>query len=323
MKTKRIAITGGAGQIAYSLLFRIASGELLGDNTPVSLHILEVPEALSGLEGVKMELVDSAFPLLQEIRIGSDPEKIFEGVDLALFVGAKPRGPGMERKDLLTENGKIFIGQGKALNKVASRNVKSVVIGNPCNTNCLILSQNAPDLNPKNFFAMTRLDENRAKAMLGQKAGCHAAAVKKVGIWGNHSATQVPDFVHATIKGKKALEVISDRAWLEGEFVKGVQQRGAEIIRLRGKSSAASAASAIIDTVRSLETETEEDDWYSVAISSKKNPYGIDENLIFSFPCRTVHGECKIVEGLNWDQFLEEKIRATEKELKEERSAVV
>lgn len=320
---KRIAVTGGAGQIAYSLLFRIGAGEMLGPDQPIALHILEVPEALKTLEGVKMELDDCAFPLVKEIHIGSDPTEIFKGVHYALLVGAKPRGPGMERGDLLNDNGKIFVGQGKALNDVADENVKILVVGNPCNTNCLIAMASAKRISPKNFFAMTRLDQNRAQAQIAEKAKVDITDVKNVAIWGNHSATQVPDFTNATIKGKPVTEKITDQAWLEGDFITGVQKRGAAIIAARGKSSAASAASAAIDTMKSLITPTPKDTWYSCALTSKGNPYGIDQNLIFSFPCRTnEEGGIEIVKDLPWNDFIKKKINLTEAELLEERELV-
>ncbi len=318
---KRIAVTGGAGQIAYNLLFRIASGEMLGVDQPVALHILEVPQALDALKGVVMELQDCAFPLLEEVVIGSDPHKVFKGVDLALLVGAKPRGPGMERKDLLEGNAKIFVEQGKALNAVASRDVRVLVVGNPCNTNALICAKNAPDLPPEHFFAMTRLDENRAAIQLALKAGVPVRDVTNVAIWGNHSSTQVPDFVNAKIGGKPATSVISDRKWLEGEFLTTVQKRGAAIIAARGKSSAASAANGAIDAIQSLYNPTE---WCSMGVYSHNNPYGIDNDLIFSFPCRSDgEGNLEIIAGVPWDDFLREKMMATEKELKEEREATL
>lgn len=320
---KRVAVTGGAGQIAYSLLFRIAAGEMLGLDQPVALHILEVPDALKMLEGVKMELEDCAFPLVKEIHIGSSVKNIFKDVDFALLVGAKPRGPGMERADLLHDNGKIFIEQGKALNEVANRQVKVLVVGNPCNTNCLIAMANAPDLPPKNFFAMTRLDQNRAAAQLAEKAKVDIIEIDHMTIWGNHSSTQVPDFFNATISGKPVTEKIKDLAWLEGDFISTIQKRGAAIIAARGKSSAASAASAAIDAVKSLVTPTPEGKWFSCALSSKGNPYGIDESLIFSFPCRiTDKGECEIVKNLHWNELLKKKIKISEEELKEERELV-
>jgi len=249
---KRVVVTGGAGQIAYSILFRIASGELLGKDQPIALHILEIPESIDSLKGVVMELEDCAFPLLQEICMGSDPYAIFQNVNYAFLIGAQPRGPGMERKDLLSKNAKIFIDQGKALNDHAAADLLTLVVGNPCNTNCLITLKHAPRFNPLRFHSMTRLDQNRATAMLAKKAGLSISAVSQVAIWGNHSATQVPDFVHALISGKPVLEVIQDRKWLEEEFIPQVQKRGAQVIAARGKSSAASAASAAIDAMRSL-----------------------------------------------------------------------
>lgn len=321
---KRIAVTGGAGQIAYNLLFRIATGEMLGFDQPIALHILELPEVQKALEGVKMELEDCAFPLLKEIRTGSDARKIFEGVDYALLVGAKPRGPGMERSDLLNENGKIFIEQGKALNDTASPNVKVLVVGNPCNTNCLIAMTNAPRIPRGNFYAMTRLDQNRAVHQLSKKAGVEVQDVNNLTIWGNHSSTQVPDFVNARIKGKPLLEFIRDRAWLEGEFWTKVQKRGAEIIEARGKSSAASAANAAIDTIRSIVTPTPAGHWFSAGVCSDGNPYRVQDNLIFSFPLRSNgNGDHEIIPGIPWDEFLKKKISITEKELLEERDMVL
>jgi malate dehydrogenase len=316
----RVAVTGGAGQIAYSLLFRIASGEMLGTDQPVALHILEIPQMLQALEGVKMELQDGAFPLLQEIRVGSDPKKVFEGIQLALLVGATPRGPGMERGDLLKENGKIFIEQGAALNSSADGDVKVLVVGNPCNTNCLIAMRNAPKIPKKNFHAMTRLDQNRATFQLAQKAGVDISAVQRLAIWGNHSSTQVPDFFNATINGKAVPEVIKDKKWLEVEFFENVQKRGAAIISARGKSSAASAAQAIIDAVKALRTKTAPGQWFSSGVYAEGNPYGITEDLIFSFPCITLgSGEVEIVPNVTWNDFLREKIKKSEKELIEER----
>lgn len=319
---KRIAITGGAGQINYNLLFRIARGDLLGKDVPVSLHILEVPPFIDVLKGVVMELNDCCFPLLQEIVIGTDPYEVFEGVNYALLVGAKPRSKGMERKDLLLENGKIFVEQGKALNAKAAKDVKVLVVGNPCNTNCLICMHNAPDICKEQFYAMTRLDENRAKAFLANEAKIPSSKVKKMAVWGNHSSTQVPDYFHALLDGKKALEVLSED-WLKNTFVQKVQNRGAAIIEARGKSSAASAASAILDSVFSLVSTTPEDDWHSICCYAKNNPYGIDNNLIFSFPCKTLSdGSVKIIEGIEWNPYLEEKIALSEKELLEEREMV-
>jgi malate dehydrogenase len=320
---KRVTVTGGAGQIAYSLLFRIAGGDLFGSDQPVALHILEIPEALKSLEGVKMELEDCAYPLLKEIRIGSNPKEIFQDIDYAFLVGAKPRGPGMERKDLLNENGKIFVEQGRALNEVAKLNAKILVVGNPCNTNCLIAMKHAPRISKKNFFCMTRLDQNRAVALLAQKATTDLQNVSHLAIWGNHSSTQVPDFVNARINGKPLAETIKQRDWLEKDFLSIIQKRGAAIIAARGKSSAASAANAAIDAMKSILHPTSSEDWFSMGIYSEGNSYGIDDNLFFSFPCRsTGDGEYEIVKNVPWDQFLREKIKLSEQELIEERDLV-
>ncbi len=319
----RVAVTGGCGQIAYSLLFRIASGEMFGKEQPVALHILEIPAALDALKGVVMELEDCAFPLLQEVRVGSDPKEIFRDVNWALLIGAKPRGPGMERSDLLKENGKIFIAQGQALNEVADRDVKVVVVGNPCNTNALIAMHNAPQIPRQNFHAMTRLDQNRAVAQLAVRANVPSERVSNVTIWGNHSATQVPDAYNARIDSKAANEVVNDAAWLDGEFVSTVQKRGAAIIAARGKSSAASAANALLDSVRSLVTATKEGEWFSTAVCSDGNSYGVKEGLIFSFPCRSKgDGNYEIVRDVPWNDFLKEGMASTEKELLEERELV-
>lgn len=321
---KRIAVTGGAGQIAYSLLFRIASGAMFGYDQPIALHILEIPGALKMLEGVKMELEDCAFPLLEEIYIGSNPVEMFEGVHFAMLVGAKPRGPGMERKDLLQDNGRIFVQQGQALNESASEDVKVLVVGNPCNTNCLIAMANAPRIPRKNFHAMTRLDQNRAAAQLALKANVEVKKVTNLAIWGNHSSTQVPDFYNAKIENIPVTEKIHDRAWLEEAFFTTVQKRGAAIIAARDKSSAASAASAAIDAVKSLITPTPKGEWFSSAVYSQGNSYGIDNNLFFSFPCRsTGDGDYEIVKDLPWNDFLSNKIKLSEKELQEERALVV
>jgi malate dehydrogenase len=320
---KRIAITGAGGQIAYSLIFRIANGELLGPNQPVALHLLEVPEGINGLKGVAMELEDCTFPLLKEVRIGSDPEELFGDVDYAFLVGAKPRGPGMERKDLLADNGKIFVGQGKALNRSAKSEVRVLVVGNPCNTNCLIAMHHAPDIPREQFFAMTRLDQNRAVAQLALRSGASIEEVTNVTIWGNHSSTQVPDFEHAKIRGRPAVEVIQDWKWLEGEFITKIQKRGAEVIGARGKSSAASAANAALGAMRSVVYPTHQGHWFSMAISAKGNPYGIDEGLVFSFPCFSHgKGDCALISGLKLTEFLKEKIALTQKELLEERDMV-
>lgn len=320
---KRIAVSGGAGQIAYHLLFKIANGDLLGKDQPIALHILEIPEALGALQGVKMELDDCAFPLLTSTVVTADPYEAFQDIDFALLIGAKPRGPGMERKDLLNDNGKIFIHQGKALNESAKADVKVVVVGNPCNTNCLIALHHAPRLNPRNFFAMMRLDQNRATSHLAQKAQVHLNEVTNVIVWGNHSATQVPDFYHARIQGKPAAEVIKDTAWLEKDFMELIRKRGAAIIQARGKSSAGSAAHALVDTIHDLENPKASNQWYSIAGLSNGNPYGIAEDLIFSFPKRTnANGQNEIVRDLDLNQFLKTHIAVTEKELLEERDLI-
>ena len=317
---KRVAVTGAAGQIAYSLLFRIAAGDLLGPDQPVALHLLDIPDAVPSLKGVAMELDDCVFPLLKEVKIGSDPEEIFGGVHYALLVGSKPRGPGMERKDLLVDNGKIFIGQGKALNHAASRDVRVLVVGNPCNTNCLILMHHAPDIPKENFHAMTRLDQNRAVFQLAMRAKVGIEEVSHVAIWGNHSSTQVPDFVNAKIRGRSATEAISDRRWLEEEFVLKIQKRGAEVIGARGKSSAASAAHAAIGSLRSILAPTS---YFSAAVFSEGNPYGVANDLVFSFPCRSQgKGDWEIVSGALLDSFLKDKIALTQKELIEERDCI-
>jgi len=316
-------VTGGAGQIAYSLLFRIASGELFGNDQPIALHILELPASLPALAGVVMELEDCAFPLLQEVHIGSNPEEVFSGVNYAFLVGAKPRGPGMERKDLLQENGKIFVEQGKALDAFAAKDLIVLVVGNPCNTNCLITLKNAPSKDPSRFFAMMSLDENRAISQLAKKAGVSVSEVENIAVWGNHSSTQVPDFLHAKISGKPLPQVIGDKKWLEGEFMTIVQKRGAEVIAARGKSSAASAANAAIDAMRSIVFPTPQGKWFSCAHLAKGNPYGIQEDLVFSFPCRSKgDGVVEIISGLELDPFLKAKIAASEKELLEEKKLI-
>ncbi len=320
---KRIAVTGAAGQIAYSFLFRAAHGDLFPQREEIALHLCDLPGTERALEGVAMELEDCAFPLLREIRFGSDPKECFAGIDLALLIGAKPRGPGMERADLLQDNGKIFIEQGQALNEAASVDAKVVVVGNPCNTNCLITMNHAPRIPRKNFHAMMRLDQNRAVAQLSKKTQAAVAKIKRMTIWGNHSTTQVPDFTQATIGGKKVEELISDRHWLQEDFFSTVQKRGAEIIEARGKSSAASAASALIDAVRSLYTKTEEGDWFTSAVCSDGNPYGIESNLIFGFPCRSKgDGSYEIVPDLPRDFFIQEKIAISQKELISERECI-
>jgi malate dehydrogenase len=316
----RIAITGAAGQIGYALLFRIASGDMLGKDQPVILHLLEITPALGALEGVCMELNDCAFPLLQDIVATDDANVAFKDVDFALLVGARPRGPGMERKDLLEANGAIFGPQGKALNDHASRDVKILVVGNPANTNALIAQQNAPDLDPKCFTAMMRLDHNRALSQLAAKADCHSTDVKKMTIWGNHSSTQYPDISKATVAGSDAENVI-DYKWYTDEFIPTVQQRGAAIIKARGASSAASAASAAIDHMRNWALGTDDGDWVSMAIPSDGS-YGVKEGIIFGYPVTCSNGKYEIIEGLDIGDFSKERIKATETELREERDAV-
>lgn len=318
----RVAVTGAAGQIGYSLLFRIASGAMFGPDQPVILHLVEIEPALPALNGVVMELEDCAFPLLHGTVPTADLNEGFRGVNWALLVGSVPRKAGMERKDLLNINGKIFIGQGQAIEKNAASDVRVLVVGNPCNTNCLIAMNNARGVPADRWFAMTRLDENRAKSQLAAKAGVLASEVTNTAIWGNHSSTQFPDFFHAKIGGKPATEVITDRAWLEGEFISTVQQRGAAIIKARGASSAASAANAVVDTVRSLTTPTPEGDWTSVCVCSDGS-YGVEKGLISGFPVRTSDGKTwEIVQGLEINDFARAKIDATVNELKEERDAV-
>ena len=322
MKTPiRIAVTGAAGQIGYSLLFRIASGSMFGPDQPVELNLIEIAPALSALEGVVMELDDCAFPLLKKITATADLDEGFRGVNWALLVGSVPRKAGMERKDLLGINGRIFIGQGQAIAKNAAGTVRILVVGNPCNTNCLIAMNNAKSIPAERWFAMTRLDENRAKAQLAAKVGVDVTRVSNVAIWGNHSATQYPDFHNARIDGRPVTEIIADHAWLEGDFIATVQQRGAAIIKARGSSSAASAANAIVDTVRSITTPTPEGDWYSVALCAN-GEYDVDAGLISSFPVRTVNGGCEIVKWVPVNEFSRTRIEATLNELREEKSLV-
>lgn len=316
----RVAVTGAAGQIGYSLLFRIAAGDMLGANQPVILQMLEITPALDALQGVVMELEDCAFPLLAGITTSDKAEEAFKDADYALLVGARPRGPGMERKDLLEANAAIFSAQGKALNAVASRKVKVLVVGNPANTNALIAQRNAPDLDPGLFTAMTRLDHNRAMAQLALKTGTHSTDIAKMTIWGNHSATQYPDIFHAEVKGQAAKDMV-DEAWLEQEFIPTVQQRGAAIIKARGQSSAASAASAAIDHMRSWALGTAEGDWVSMGIYSDGS-YGIEKGLIYSYPCVCKDGQYEIVQGLAINEFSRERMVVTEQELIEERDAV-
>jgi len=316
----RISITGAAGQIGYQLAFRIASGQMLGPQIPVSLQLLEIPPAMDMLKGVAMELDDCAFDALHGVTVTDQAAESFDGTDYALLVGAKPRGPDMERKDLLLENAKIFSAQGKALNDAASRNVKVLVVGNPANTNALIARENAPDLNPRNFTAMTRLDHNRARAQLAAKVGLHVSDIDGVIIWGNHSSTQYPDISHASIAGDPAKnKVPSD--WYLDQFIPTVQQRGLTIIKARGASSAASAASAAIDHVRDWTLGTPEDKWVSMAVSSDGS-YGISGGVVYSYPVRCNGGEYEIVENLTVDDFSREKMDASNAELREERSEV-
>jgi malate dehydrogenase len=317
----KIAVTGAAGQIGYSLLFRIASGSMLGPDQPVELYLIEIPPVLPALEGVVMELDDCAFPLLQRIVPTADLDEGFRGVNWALLVGSVPRKQGMERKDLLGINGKIFTGQGQAIAKNAAADVRVLVVGNPCNTNCLIAMNNAKDVPSDRWFAMTRLDENRAKAQLAAKAGSHNSQVTNLTIWGNHSSTQYPDFFNAKIEGKLATEVIKDEAWFKETFIPTVQQRGAAIIKARGASSAASAANAAVDTVRTLVTPTPAGDWYSVAICSDGS-YGVEKGLMSSFPIRTTGNGQEIVQGVPVNDFSRQKIDLSVKELSEERSLV-
>ena len=318
----RVAVTGAAGQIGYSLLFRIASGAMFGPEQPVILHLIEIEPALPALGGVVMELDDCAFPLLKGIVATANLDEGFKDVNWALLVGSVPRKQGMERKDLLGINGKIFTGQGQAIEKNAAKDVRILVVGNPCNTNCLIAMNNAPGIPKDRWFAMTRLDENRAKTQLAKKAGVDVTAVSNLAIWGNHSSTMYPDFANAKINGKPVTEVITDKAWLEGEFISTVQQRGAAIIKARGSSSAASAANAVVDTVRSLVTPTPAGDWHSVAVCSPGD-YGCEAGIMTSFPIRTVSdGKWEIVQGVQLSDFSRGKIDATLNELKEERSMV-
>lgn len=316
----RVAITGAAGQIGYQLCFRIAAGDMLGKDQPVILQLLEITPALSSLEGVVMELKDSAFPLLRSVVFTDDVNVAFKDTDYALLVGAKPRGPGMERSDLLTANGKIFGPQGAAMNAHSSRDIKVLVVGNPANTNALIAMSNAPDLNPRNFTAMTRLDHNRAKAQLAEKTGIHHDLIRKMTIWGNHSSTQYPDINFAEADGEKAVNLV-DQGWYRETFIPTVQQRGAAIIKARGASSAASAASSAIDHMRSWALGTAEGEWVSMAVPSDGN-YGIEAGVIYSYPCICRDGNYEIVQGLAIDEFSRARMDASAQELREERKAV-
>ncbi|OBA94223.1 malate dehydrogenase [Mycobacteriaceae bacterium 1482268.1] len=317
----KVAVTGAAGQIGYSLLFRLASGSLLGPDRPIELRLLEIEPALKALEGVVMELDDCAFPLLAGVEIGADANKVFDGVNLALLVGARPRGPGMERSDLLEANGAIFTAQGKALNEVAADDIRIGVTGNPANTNALIAMSNAPDIPKERFSALTRLDHNRAISQLARKTGAKVTDIKKMTIWGNHSATQYPDIFHAEVGGKNAAEVVDDQDWIENDFIPTVAKRGAAIIDARGASSAASAASATTDAARDWLLGSPDGDWVSMAVISDGS-YGVPEGIISSFPVTTKDGNWSIVGGLEIDDFSRSRIDKTTAELVDERKAV-
>lgn len=316
----RVTVTGAAGQISYALLFRIASGSMLGQDQPVILQLLEITPAMGALQGVVMELNDCAFPLLQDVVISDDPEVAFKDADFALLVGARPRGPGMERKDLLEANAAIFSTQGKAINKVASRDIKVLVVGNPANTNALIAASNAPDLDAGQFTAMTRLDHNRALSQLAEKTGSHTTQIKRMTIWGNHSNTQYPDISNATVDGKAAADLV-DQKWLEDDFIPTVQERGAAIIKARGASSAASAAAAAIDHMRTWALGTAEGDWVSMAIPSDGS-YDIEPGIMYSYPVTCKDGQYSIVQGLEISEFSRTRMNTTEDELRQERAAI-
>lgn len=319
--TVKVAITGGAGHIGYALLFRIANGDMFGPNTKVDLQLIELPKAQSALTGVAMELEDCAFPLLNNVICTSDLNEGMRGANWVVLVGAVPRQAGMERADLLEINGKIFTAQGKAINDNAADDVRVLVVGNPCNTNAYIAMQNAPDVPNNRFYAMTMLDEKRARAQLAIKAGVDITQVENMNIWGNHSATQYPDFYNAKIAGKPALEMIQDEAWLQNDFIPIIQKRGAAVIEARGSSSAASAANAIISSVSSCVNDTPGTETFSMCVASE-GQYGVDEGLIFSFPCRTENGQLKIVEGIEHNEFGQAKFQATLEELRAERDTV-
>ncbi|KAF5467017.1 hypothetical protein F2P56_016890 [Juglans regia] len=322
-KLINIAVSGAAGMISNHLLFKLASGEVFGPDQPIALKLLGSERSFQALEGVAMELEDSLFPLLREVSIGIDPYDVFQDVEWALLIGAKPRGPGMERADLLDINGQIFAEQGKALNAVASRNVKVIVVGNPCNTNALICMKNAPNIPAKNFHALTRLDENRAKCQLALKAGVFYDKVSNVTIWGNHSTTQVPDFLNARINGLRVKEVIKDHKWLEEEFTEKVQKRGGVLIQKWGRSSAASTSVSIVDAIRSLVTPTPKGDWFSSGVYTNGNPYGIAEDIVFSMPCRSKgDGDYEFVKDVIFDDYLLKRINKTEAELLAEKRCV-
>lgn len=320
-KHVKVVITGGAGQIGYALLFRIASGQMFGPQTTVDLHLLELEQSLPTLRGVVMELEDCAFPLLRNIVCTSDLKTAMSGVNMALLVGAVPRKAGMERGDLLKINGGIFTAQGRAINDHAASDVQILVVGNPCNTNCLIAMHNAPDVPRDRFYAMTRLDENRAKALLAKRANVAVTAIENMIVWGNHSATQYPDFYNAKINGKQATQVISDEHWLQTDFIQNVQQRGAEVIKVRGASSAASAANAIVDSVYSLTHDSAPNQSFSLCLCAT-GQYGVDDGLIFSFPCHVVSSRLEVITNIEHPSFGQQKLAATIKELREERQAV-
>jgi malate dehydrogenase len=317
----KVAVTGAAGQIGYAILFRIASGQMLGPDTPVHLSLLEIPDAVKAAEGTAMELNDCAFPLLAGIDIHDDPNQAFDGTSVALLIGARPRAKGMERSDLLEANGGIFEPQGKALNEHAAADVKVLVVGNPANTNCLIAASHAPDIPRHRFTAMMRLDHNRAIAQVADKAGAQVTEVTNMTIWGNHSATQYPDVFHAKVKGSSAAEAIDDQGWIQNDFIPTVQKRGAAIIEARGASSAASAANAAVDHVRDWVLGTPEGDWVSMAIATDGS-YGLEEGIFAGHPCTCSGGEYKVVQGLELDDFSQSRIDATVKELRDERDAV-
>ncbi len=319
---KRVVITGGGGRVAYGLHFMLSHGDLFGQDEKIALHIYDLPEMKGALEAIAMELEDCAYPLLHEIKVGSDLGEMFDDIDCAFLVGAKPRGPGMERADLLLENGKIFIDVGRALNESAKRDVKILVCGNPCNTNCLIAMSHAPKIPRRNFHALMRLDHNRARSILAKRAGVEITSVNRVIIWGNHSATQVPDYTHALIEGKETEKSI-DLSWLKDEFMRKVQTRGSAIIKTCGKSSAISAAKASIDAMRALFFPTPAGEWFTSGVCSNGNDYGVEENLIFGFPCLSkVGGEYEIVPNLSWNELIKEKIALTQKELVSERDCI-
>jgi len=318
-----VAVTGAAGQIAYSLLFRLAHGDAFGPEQPVVLQLLDIPQAQSALEGVVMELEDCAFPLLQGVTVTDDPCVAFQNANWAILLGGKPRGPGMERVDVIRDNVPIFAEQGRVMNECASRDLRVLVVANPCNTNALVAMRNAPDIPRDRWFAMTRLDQNRARAQLAKKADVPVTAVTHLAVWGNHSPTMYPDFENARINGRPALEVIPDRAWFEETFIRTVQQRGKVVIDARGKSSAASAANAVIDHMRSVSNVTREGECYSAAILSDGNSYGVPEGLMFSFPLRTLpDGSVVPVEGLPLSEYARQKLLISAQELLEEREAV-